>query len=197
MIVPVDKVEDVDVIVSTLLLAAKDEDASELADSDVDCVVAASAEVDWTLDVGEAVVLPYPGRYEGEYVKVPEYCGHPGTVVLGGAVPPPQSRKSQSSPVPGTYQARDAPAGEETSVEVQPTRSVRARANEAKEAATRMLEVYILISDIDLVIVGVINSRVVLFCCVWLACETNVWQLPCFYECKRKLIYERKGVEEK
>ncbi len=34
---------------------------------------------------------------------MPLYCGQPGTSVLGGAVPPPQSRKSHSSPVPGTY----------------------------------------------------------------------------------------------
>jgi len=45
---------------------------------------------------------PNPGRKLGEYVAVPAYCGQPGTVVLGGARPPPQSRKSQSSPVPGT-----------------------------------------------------------------------------------------------
>lgn len=45
---------------------------------------------------------------EGEYVSVPEYCGHPGTVVLGGARPPPQSRKSHTSPEPGTYQTRVA-----------------------------------------------------------------------------------------
>ena len=58
-------------------------------------------------------------------------------MVLGGALPPPQSRKSQSSPVPGTYQATLAPAGEETSVEVQPVRSVRAKASEARDAGTR------------------------------------------------------------
>lgn len=71
---------------------------------------------------------------------MPEYCGQPGTVVLGGARPPPQSRNSQSSPVPGTYQAMEAPAGEETSVEVQPVRSVLARAREAREAVRRAAE---------------------------------------------------------
>lgn len=76
---------------------------------------------------------------------MPEYAAQPGTVVLGGARPPPQSRKSQSSPVSGTYHAIEAPAGEETSVEVQPTRSVRARAMVAKVAATRMLEGYIVV----------------------------------------------------
>lgn len=58
-------------------------------------------------------------------------------MVFGGAVPPPQSRKSQSSPVPGTYQATLAPAGEDTSVEVQPVRSVRARARVARAAGKR------------------------------------------------------------
>jgi hypothetical protein len=42
------------------------------------------------------------GRYEADDVKVPEYNGHPGTVVLGGARPPPQSRGSQISPVSGS-----------------------------------------------------------------------------------------------
>ena len=85
-------------------------------------------------------------------MAVPLYWGQPGTSVLGGARPPPQSRMSQSSPVPGTYpgnsqyegkvakgdraisQAREAPAGEETSVEVQPLRSVFARASAARVA---------------------------------------------------------------
>ena len=57
---------------------------------------------------------------------MPEYWGQPGTVVFGGALPPPQSKGSQSSPVPGTYQATEAPAGEVRSVVVQPVRSVLA-----------------------------------------------------------------------
>lgn len=61
-------------------------------------------------------------------------------MVLGGARPPPQSRNSQSSPVPGTYQAREAPAGLETSVDVQPVRSVLARAREAREAVKKTVE---------------------------------------------------------
>lgn len=78
---------------------------------------------------------------------MPEYAAQPGTVVLGGALPPPQSRNSQSSPVPGTYHAMLAPAGEETSVDVQPERSVLAKAMEAREAARRMLVVYILVFE--------------------------------------------------
>lgn len=70
---------------------------------------------------------------------MPEYAGQPGTVVLGGALPPPQSSGSQSSPVPGTYQATEAPAGEDMSVVVQPTRSVRARAAVANAAVARMV----------------------------------------------------------
>lgn len=37
-------------------------------------------------------------------VSVPVYIGHPGTSVLGGARPPPQSRGSQISPVSGSNQ---------------------------------------------------------------------------------------------
>lgn len=58
---------------------------------------------------------------------------------MGGARPPPQSSMSQSSPVPGTYQATEAPAGEDMSVVVQPERSVLAKALEAMAATTRML----------------------------------------------------------
>jgi len=57
-------------------------------------------------------------------VAVPAYRLQPGTVVLGGARPPPQSRISQSSPVSGTYQMSLGPEMEE----VQPARLVRARA---------------------------------------------------------------------
>ena len=70
-------------------------------------------------------------------MAVPLYRGQPGTSVLGGARPPPQSRGAQISPVPGTYQAMDAPAGEETSVEVQPLRSVLARARVDRAAGRR------------------------------------------------------------
>lgn len=72
---------------------------------------------------GEVVVVPIlvveetaaaepslnPGKKLGEYVAVPEYSGQPGTVVIGGAIPPPQSRKEHISPVPGTYQSTLAP----------------------------------------------------------------------------------------
>lgn len=71
-------------------------------------------------------------------MAVPLYNGQPGTSVFGGAIPPPQSRKSHSSPVPGTYQARLAPAGEETSVLVQPLRSVLARTKGRREAEARI-----------------------------------------------------------
>lgn len=37
----------------------------------------------------EAAVEVTRSRYDGEYVPVPEYPSHPGTVVLGGARPPP------------------------------------------------------------------------------------------------------------
>ena len=74
-------------------------------------------------------------------MAVPLYKAHPGTSVLGGAIPPPQSRKSQSSPEPGTYQAMLAPAGEETSVDVQPVRSVRAKARPARAAESRKVVV--------------------------------------------------------
>lgn len=80
-----------------------------------------SAELVDEAPVAEAAA-PNPGKKLGEYVAVPAYCGQPGTVVLGGARPPPQSRKSQSSPVPGTYQISEGPAVED----VQPERSVRA-----------------------------------------------------------------------
>lgn len=46
--------------------------------------------------------------YDGEYVAVPLYAAQPGTVVFGGARPPPQSMKSQISPVPGTYHRTEA-----------------------------------------------------------------------------------------
>jgi hypothetical protein len=45
---------------------------------------------------------PKPDMYSGEYVAVPTYPSQPGTVVFGGARPPPQSRNEQISPVPGT-----------------------------------------------------------------------------------------------
>jgi len=46
----------------------------------------------------------------------------------------------QISPVPGTYQARLAPAGDDTSVDVHPVRSVLARAKEARKAGRRTTE---------------------------------------------------------
>ena len=79
-------------------------------------------------------------------MAVPLYKAHPGTSVLGGAIPPPQSRKSQSSPEPGTYQAMLAPAGEETSVDVQPVRSVRAKARVATTAGSRKAVLEIIVA---------------------------------------------------
>lgn len=73
----------------------------------------------------------------GEYIPVPSYEGHPATVVFGGALPPPQSRASQISPVPGTYQRIEAPPYRTVSDETQPAISVLARAREAKTMARR------------------------------------------------------------
>jgi hypothetical protein len=62
----------------------------------------------WTLkspplDVGTALVAaPKFARKDGVTVAVPSYPAQPGTVVFGGAVPPPQSRNEHISPVPGT-----------------------------------------------------------------------------------------------
>jgi hypothetical protein len=74
----------------------------------------------------------------GEYVAVPEYSGQPGTVVLTGALPPPQSRKSQISPLPGTYQRTLAPPYAITLEVVQPVRSVLAAESPAK-AKSKMI----------------------------------------------------------
>ena len=71
--------------------------------------------------------------------------------MAGGAIPPPQSRKSHISPVPGTYQATLAPAGEETSVEVQPVRSVRARARVARAAGKMRKESMIAVELVMLI----------------------------------------------
>ena len=68
---------------------------------------------------------------------MPEYAAQPGTVVLGGARPPPQSRNSQVSPVSGTYQMRDVPAGEIAVEETQPERSVRAKDSPERTAKRR------------------------------------------------------------
>lgn len=57
---------------------------------------------------------------------------HPGTSVLGGARPPPQSGMMQSSQEPGTYHIRLGPEMEE----VQPERSVLARARRGRREAT-------------------------------------------------------------
>lgn len=61
-----------------------------------------------------------PAKKLGVTVAVPEYKGQPGTVVMGGAIPPPQSRNEQISPVPGTYQSTLAPPYATTSELVHP-----------------------------------------------------------------------------
>lgn len=91
---------------------------------------------------------------------MPEYATHPGTVVLGGARPPPiygistaqsaqagnsaelgrdvdvpQSRNSQISPVSGTYQIKLAPPYATVADETQPAKSVLAAMGAAKSAA--------------------------------------------------------------
>lgn len=63
-----------------------------------------------------------------------------GLSYLGGARPPPQSGKSQSSPVPGTYQISSGP----DTLLVQPTRLVRARATVLKSALSRTALRYML-----------------------------------------------------
>lgn len=65
-----------------------------------DGVVTANSLID-VADAGFDVAVAR-ARNSGEYVSVPEYAGQPGTVVFGGARPPPQSRNLQISPVPGT-----------------------------------------------------------------------------------------------
>ena len=68
----------------------------------------------------------------GVTVSEPWYSGHPGTVDLGGARPPPQSRSEQISSVSGTYQMTVSwalpPVGFATilATETQPLRSVLA-----------------------------------------------------------------------
>lgn len=68
-------------------------------------VVAAAAVVSTaTLDAA-VVVTGASGSAErklGVGVAVPEYRGHPGTPVLGGARPPPQSGTEQTSRVSGS-----------------------------------------------------------------------------------------------
>lgn len=59
-------------------------------------------------------------------------------MVLGGARPPPQSRKAQTSPVSGTYQMRLAPPYATVSDEMQPDRSVLAAAWPAKRKVAKM-----------------------------------------------------------
>lgn len=74
-----------------------------------------------------------PERKLGVTVAVPSYPAQPGTVVFGGARPPPQSMKEQISPVPGTYQMRlAANCSKMTCVETQPLRSVLASAGLAQ-----------------------------------------------------------------
>lgn len=76
-------------------------------------------------------------------MAVPEYSGQPGTVVMGGAIPPPQSRNEHISPVPGTYQSTLAPPYAMTSLLVQPERSVFAVAKAAKPMSMRQERILI------------------------------------------------------
>jgi len=89
---------------------------------------------------------PKPGRYVGVYDAVPSYAAQPGTSVLGGARPPPQSRNSQTSPSLGTYQSTLAWAyASVVAVDVQPDRSVLALTSARRESAARVVEERILI----------------------------------------------------
>ena len=103
--------------------------------SDGDVVLAATDAVEETA----AEASSNPAKKLGVTVAVPEYNGQPGTVVMGGAIPPPQSRNEQISPVPGTYQSTLAPPNAITSELVQPWRSVLAVAT-AAHARRKMLE---------------------------------------------------------
>lgn len=87
-------------------------------------------------------VVATSSKYDGEYVAVPEYNGHPGTSVFGRAVPPPQSRNWHSSPVPGTYQIILAPE----MLLVQPERSVRARVVVVRRRDIRVRVIDLIIS---------------------------------------------------
>jgi hypothetical protein len=90
---------------STVVEVVESDAAADAEDSSEDEEEAAATT---GTEVDEATA-PKPGRKSGEYVAVPSYCAQPGTVVLGGARPPPQSRNEQISPESGTYQIRLAP----------------------------------------------------------------------------------------
>ncbi|KAI1734214.1 hypothetical protein F4680DRAFT_454207 [Xylaria scruposa] len=72
---------------------------------------------------------------EDGVATVSEEPSQPGTVVFGGARPPPQSRSSQISPVSGTYQIRLAPPYATVCEDTQPPMSVLAAACPARRAA--------------------------------------------------------------
>lgn len=76
---------------------AEDEDSS-VPDEEVVAVVVSAAPLD-------VVIVAASGSAErklGVTVAVPEYNGQPGTPVLGGARPPPQSGTVQISSVSGS-----------------------------------------------------------------------------------------------
>jgi hypothetical protein len=119
---------------------AVDEDTTPSLSPLVTTVVATAAAVVAvvsTTTTPPLVVVPpalvNPVQNCGVTVSVPSYSGHPGTVLLGGARPPPQSINSQISPVSGTYHS-SVLYRVPTSVETQPAMLVRADTLPAKRS---------------------------------------------------------------
>lgn len=81
----------------TELEEADDEDSSSLDEEVAVVVSAAPLDVDVTVAASGSAE-----RKLGVTVAVPEYSGQPGTPVLGGARPPPQSGTVQISSVSGS-----------------------------------------------------------------------------------------------
>ena len=68
-------------------------------------------------------------------------------MVLGGARPPPQSRKEQISPLVGSQKIMEAPPKAMVSEEVQPSKLVFAAARAAREVRARMVERILMVVD--------------------------------------------------
>lgn len=93
-------VEDTETETVNVAEDAETEAVVEVADAET---VVEVAETD-AMVAGAATEGVQQERYEVVRTAVPEYRGHPGTSVLGGARPPPQSSGSHTSPVFGSYQ---------------------------------------------------------------------------------------------
>lgn len=110
--------EDLSVAVTTITVVEEDDDDDdddedkepasddqEVEEDSALAVVAAAAVVSTATLEATVVVTGASGSAErklGVGVAVPEYRGHPGTPVLGGARPPPQSGAEQISRVSGS-----------------------------------------------------------------------------------------------